>query len=309
MEHLQIAYDLIVILIGFAALAIAGFWAVKTKETDLRNFWVLYALFTLILLVAVLKKYLSVNVAGYSARQWYFLSGVNQAINPAVIVAVIHFFLGTYQIPSRKTVSFIFLSAMVVCIGLILSPIGATLDAENSVIHFGVGFKISVVWYLLSFTFALALGYGFLRRVWNTDKRSFVLGLLLFATFGYGETLISFPQALSLSSVTPTKGGDFLFSSIPYALYGIFLINYFLRYSIPTPLGLDQLSDSFLSKYGITDREREIILKVIEGKSNADIAGELVISLATVKTHLHNIYQKIGVDSRYDLLARVRSGQ
>jgi DNA-binding CsgD family transcriptional regulator len=72
---------------------------------------------------------------------------------------------------------------------------------------------------------------------------------------------------------------------------------------------MDALPEAFLAKYGITDREREIILKVVEGKSNADIAGELFISLATVKTHLHNIYRKIGVDSRYDLLARVRSGQ
>ena len=72
---------------------------------------------------------------------------------------------------------------------------------------------------------------------------------------------------------------------------------------------MEALPEAFLSKYGVTDREREIILKVVQGKSNADIAGELFISLATVKTHLHNIYKKIGVDSRYDLLARVRSGK
>jgi ATP/maltotriose-dependent transcriptional regulator MalT len=72
-------------------------------------------------------------------------------------------------------------------------------------------------------------------------------------------------------------------------------------------MAMDDLSQAFLSRYGITEREREIILKVIEGKSNADIASELFISLATVKTHLHNIYTKIGVESRFDLLARVRS--
>ena len=48
---------------------------------------------------------------------------------------------------------------------------------------------------------------------------------------------------------------------------------------------------------------------VMQGKSNEDIAGELVISLGTVKTHLHNIYKKAGIDSRYDLLAKARSGQ
>jgi ATP/maltotriose-dependent transcriptional regulator MalT len=47
----------------------------------------------------------------------------------------------------------------------------------------------------------------------------------------------------------------------------------------------------------------------MQGKSNAAIAGELFISLATVKTHLHNIYQKVGVDSRFDLLARIQSGK
>jgi DNA-binding NarL/FixJ family response regulator len=72
---------------------------------------------------------------------------------------------------------------------------------------------------------------------------------------------------------------------------------------------MDTLPEAFRTKYGITDREGEIILKVVQGKSNADIASELFISLATVKTHLHNIYRKLEVDSRYDLLARVRSGQ
>ena len=61
MEHLQIAYELGVILIGFAALAMVGFWASKTQDTNLRNFWILYALFTLVLILSVLNRYLSVN--------------------------------------------------------------------------------------------------------------------------------------------------------------------------------------------------------------------------------------------------------
>ena len=123
------------------------------------------------------------------------------------------------------------------------------------------------------------------------------------------ETAVHLLPSLRTTTVTISNENDFLFSSIPYALYGIFLIFYFLRYPVLAPLEMNDLSETFLSRYGITDREREIILKVTQGKSNADIAGELFISLATVKTHLHNIYTKIGIDSRYDLLARVRSGQ
>jgi DNA-binding CsgD family transcriptional regulator len=307
MEDLQIAYDLFVIMIGFAALSIAVFWALKTRESELRDFCVLYALFTLVLVVMVVKKYLFLNVETYSARSWYYISGANQLLDLAVIVATIHYLLGVYQVRSRKWISLAFLLLILVCAGLILSPIGAVLDADNETIHFGIGFRIASAWYFISFTFLLILGYGLLRRVWHTDKRNFIIGLLLFATVGYGETLINLPGALRATEITLSNESGFLFSSIPYALFGIFVISYFLHYSLLTPMATDNLSPAFLSRYGITDREREIILKVIEGKSNADIASELFISLATVKTHLHNIYTKIGVESRFDLLARVRS--
>jgi DNA-binding CsgD family transcriptional regulator len=155
----------------------------------------------------------------------------------------------------------------------------------------------------------MLLGFGALRRAWHTERRNFLLGLVIFAAVGYLETLTSLVPSLRRTAVTLSSENDFLFSAIPYALYGVFLSFYFLRHPVATPVRMDTLPEAFLTKYSITDREREIILKVVQGKSNADIASELFISLATVKTHLHNIYRKIDVDSRFDLLAKVRSGQ
>ncbi len=66
MQHLLIAYELGVIMIGLATLAIAGFWAFRTREAYLRDFCIVYALFTVLLVIALLKKYLSLNVADYS---------------------------------------------------------------------------------------------------------------------------------------------------------------------------------------------------------------------------------------------------
>jgi DNA-binding CsgD family transcriptional regulator len=192
---------------------------------------------------------------------------------------------------------------------LIFSPFGATLDEGENIIRFGTGFWTAVTYWIVLFTCVIVLGYWLLVRVWKTEKRTFTIGFLIFASVGYAESLFSF--FLKFGSMTrvlkPERG--FLYSSIPYALYGIFLIVYFLRYPVSAPVGNEEPSREFLSKYGITEREREIIVKVMQGKSNEDIARELFISLATVKTHLHNIYQKIGIDSRYELLARVRLGQ
>lgn len=309
MQDLEIAFYLAVIMVGLAALTIAAFWMFKTRSADLRNFCILYALFMLILIVTVLKQYLALNVEGYSAWAWYQISGVNQILNCAVIVALIHFLVGVFSIRYRNLISVIAFITMLIALGLIYSPIGATLDAEQKIIRFEGGYKIAIVWYFVAFTFAIVIGYGFLKQVWKTDQRNFILGSLIFATFGYGESLLHLPDNLTVTVVSFSKDTGFLYSSIPYALYGLFIIYYFLHFPLPTPIQQDQVSASFISAHGITEREREIILKVIQGKSNADIANELVISLATVKTHLHNIYQKVGVDSRYDLLARVRSSQ
>jgi DNA-binding NarL/FixJ family response regulator len=51
----------------------------------------------------------------------------------------------------------------------------------------------------------------------------------------------------------------------------------------------------------LTPREIEITRMVAEGLRNRAIATRLNISEGTVKTHLHNIYEKLGVDGRLEL--------
>lgn len=60
--------------------------------------------------------------------------------------------------------------------------------------------------------------------------------------------------------------------------------------------------ENMLTGFAITAREREIIAWICEGKSNGEIADGLFISLQTVKTHISNIYRKLGVRSRVQLV-------
>ena len=48
----------------------------------------------------------------------------------------------------------------------------------------------------------------------------------------------------------------------------------------------------------LTAREVEILKKVAEGQSNADIAESLYVTEQTVKFHLSNVYRKLGVANR-----------
>ncbi len=55
-------------------------------------------------------------------------------------------------------------------------------------------------------------------------------------------------------------------------------------------------------QYRLTRRETDVLRRVLKGLRNADIADELGISEQTVKDHLSNIYQKIGIENRNDLM-------
>jgi two-component system nitrate/nitrite response regulator NarL len=54
----------------------------------------------------------------------------------------------------------------------------------------------------------------------------------------------------------------------------------------------------------VTAREREILELMRHGRSNKEIAESLVISIATVKNHVHNILEKLGATRRQDAVAR-----
>jgi DNA-binding CsgD family transcriptional regulator len=55
------------------------------------------------------------------------------------------------------------------------------------------------------------------------------------------------------------------------------------------------LDEAALRRLGLTRREREVLGRAAAGRSNAQIADDLVISPLTVKKHLEHIYEKLGV--------------
>nr|WP_274638483.1 response regulator transcription factor [Microbacterium bovistercoris] len=56
----------------------------------------------------------------------------------------------------------------------------------------------------------------------------------------------------------------------------------------------------------LTDRERDVLRLLDRGASNREIARELFVTEATVKTHLAHIFTKLGADSRSRVLAVAR---
>jgi DNA-binding CsgD family transcriptional regulator len=68
------------------------------------------------------------------------------------------------------------------------------------------------------------------------------------------------------------------------------------------------VSDMLQFAYGLTPKEAETALGLIDGQSAEVIAATLGISINTVRTHLKRVYEKVGVQSQTELVARLLRG-
>lgn len=80
------------------------------------------------------------------------------------------------------------------------------------------------------------------------------------------------------------------------------------------PLMVDKLSDSADTKHttntysSLTAREKQILNFLAAGYTNNQIAEELVISVYTVKNHVHNVLEKLGYENRTQLVSFAFAG-
>jgi DNA-binding CsgD family transcriptional regulator len=70
----------------------------------------------------------------------------------------------------------------------------------------------------------------------------------------------------------------------------------------------DPLSDRRLRNLGLTARQAEVARALVRGGSASEIAARLVISPNTARKHITNVYERLGVHSRGEAIARLLSG-
>lgn len=104
------------------------------------------------------------------------------------------------------------------------------------------------------------------------------------------------PDELLRAIRTVARGEVFLYPSLATRLVKDYLEQ---ADSGDEPAGYDEL----------TPREREVLILIAEGLSNAEIAEQLVISIKTVDRHRENIMHKLNLHSRIDLVKyAIRTG-
>jgi len=91
-------------------------------------------------------------------------------------------------------------------------------------------------------------------------------------------------------------------------LWGVITLFYLIVKNIRRQTaGSEVPTDAFVSRFGITPREREIITLLLYGKSNREIGEELFISQRTVEAHVYKIYRKCTVKNKLELVRQISS--
>jgi len=140
----------------------------------------------------------------------------------------------------------------------------------------------------------------------NQRKAAKNFGLIYLLCFGFTMTLTS---KFFLPYFGPFKALILVFFYFTLNLLPLLYLRFFLNKYYLAPLVQPEAEtelQGFFKKYDVSKREQEIIRLLLKGKSNNDIRKELFISLHTVKNHIYNIYQKLGVKNRLQINNLIR---
>jgi len=69
---------------------------------------------------------------------------------------------------------------------------------------------------------------------------------------------------------------------------------------------LNEIDEICLRKLNLSAREYEVLQAMTQGKSNAEIADHLFLTVSTIKTHASNLYTKLDVKSRTQAIEKAK---
>ncbi|HVA09238.1 MAG TPA: response regulator transcription factor [Acidimicrobiales bacterium] len=128
--------------------------------------------------------------------------------------------------------------------------------------------------------------------------------VVVLTTYADDESIVSALRAGAIGYLTKDAGRDHIARALEAAVSGQAVLDPAVQArlvdvaTLPAAAGSNQTPPD-----GLTEREAEVLRLIAAGRSNAEIAGELFVGEATVKTHVNRIFAKTGSRDRSQAVA------
>jgi len=127
------------------------------------------------------------------------------------------------------------------------------------------------------------------------------MAIVVITTFDLDEYVHSALKAGARGFLLKDAGADLLVQAIEAAANGDALIAPSITARLLTTFASGGGSTAAQPIEPLTEREEEVLVTVARGRTNAEVAEELYISLSTVKTHLASLMTKLGARNRVEI--------
>jgi DNA-binding CsgD family transcriptional regulator len=302
MEHFLV-FAFLIIFLGGAWAALSTWQQYRTRGVDLFRSLFLYLIsYNLLVFGCFFATYTQTNIIGSNPETYPPVVWIGSAVGvftleAGVVWAILRFGRDIRHKPASRILTVTFgVAAMLLAMSYI---IGCTLMIRD-----GSPWWIVHTHQAMSFFMMLGISYTLIGLITGrhsnlnvsqqTSARRF--GWLLLGGFLILAASLLLPVQMTLMGIAV---GLLWLSFTPL----LWLRRYAGPYQqLVTPEGALQAMVRLAGKHDITKREQEIMALIMEGKSNKEIADLLYISLSTVKNHIYNLFRKLEVTSRAQLM-------
>lgn len=262
-----------------------------------------------LLLTIVLGSLMEGVVAGYdeTAMDWWgklVVFSVGFVASGAVVYATLLHWRGSYN-------NVIFRQ----CIPVMAA--GVAIFVVQGQFSLNLGTLVFLVGRQMFITVVMALMVHLIRNL-ESDYYLLSLGVMLGATAGsvVGQWLYYFcgPLEEGPGTISPSLLVVLLLVTFTVAMYLSDASNTKTRWGMisiedgeedAAALTLEQGCRILAQSFRLTPREQEIMVELAKGKDRPSVAAKLYISEGTVKVHSRNLYQKLGIHSKQELISLV----
>jgi DNA-binding CsgD family transcriptional regulator len=290
---------------GVTLVVVSALASRRLAVRGLRDFAVLFSAATLILVVDALKTY--EQAVGGDFGPGLHVSGVVLSVlgNAGITWYLLMLSLEIVHAPVSR--------ALRVFLGVLTAVLGALGGLKEAATLFWSPADVTALWNadnLALLGVHAAAGVILLARFAAIELprlrvivRAFLIYLGVFTILGIAQL------AAQNIPASPPLLRDFPLEQLLYYLgFAVVALVMLARYfSEPTQGPPAELPEDFIVRFGISNREREIIEMMAQGFSNNAIAEKLYISTLTVKNHIYHIYQKTGAGNKVQLLNMMNS--